>query len=54
MSTATMTVTTTVQERPVTIETSDRQEPTAELEDFPTLTERYQRELLAHCYRMSG
>jgi len=26
----------------------------AELEDFPQLTERYQRELLAHCYRMSG
>jgi RNA polymerase sigma-70 factor (ECF subfamily) len=29
-------------------------EITAELEDFPTLTQRYQRELLAHCYRMSG
>ncbi|MDF1604363.1 sigma-70 family RNA polymerase sigma factor [Nocardioides sp. YIM 152315] len=27
---------------------------TAELDDFPTLTQRYQRELLAHCYRMSG
>ncbi|MCW2793841.1 MAG: polymerase, sigma subunit, family [Nocardioides sp.] len=25
-----------------------------ELDDFPTLTARYQRELLAHCYRMSG
>src|SRR4051812_45362504 len=27
---------------------------TTELDDFPTLTQRYQRELLAHCYRMSG
>lgn len=27
---------------------------TAELQDFPTLTRRYERELLAHCYRMSG
>jgi len=26
----------------------------AELDDFPTLTQRYHRELLAHCYRMSG
>jgi RNA polymerase sigma-70 factor, ECF subfamily len=25
-----------------------------ELDDFPALTQRYQRELLAHCYRMSG
>lgn len=25
-----------------------------ELDDFPTLTQRYERELLAHCYRMSG
>ena len=27
---------------------------TTELEDFPALTQRYERELLAHCYRMSG
>ena len=26
----------------------------AELGDFPALTQRYSRELLAHCYRMSG
>ena len=42
---------TTVQERPLTIQQDD---PATELEDFPALTERYQRELLAHCYRMSG
>jgi RNA polymerase sigma-70 factor, ECF subfamily len=52
---------TTVQERPVaTIEADPtdprdaQDDPTSELSDFPTLTERYQRELLAHCYRMSG
>ncbi|WP_121254144.1 sigma-70 family RNA polymerase sigma factor [Nocardioides ferulae] len=28
--------------------------PAGELSDFSALTERYQRELLAHCYRMSG
>ena len=44
--------TVTVQERPVT--THQESDHTAELSDFPTLTERYQRELLAHCYRMSG
>jgi RNA polymerase sigma-70 factor (ECF subfamily) len=32
--------------------TTDRSEP--ELDDFDALTQRYQRELLAHCYRMSG
>jgi RNA polymerase sigma-70 factor (ECF subfamily) len=30
------------------------EDKTAELQDFDTLTSRYQRELLAHCYRMSG
>ena len=29
-------------------------DPTTELGDFPSLTQKYQRELLAHCYRMSG
>ncbi len=39
----------------MTTETSGRTEDsTAELTDFDTLTSRYQRELLAHCYRMSG
>jgi RNA polymerase sigma-70 factor (ECF subfamily) len=41
----------------MTTETSGQpatEHATAELEDFDTLTSRYQRELLAHCYRMSG
>lgn len=44
-------------ERPVTTQQPDGTtggNPGAELSDFPTLTQRYQRELLAHCYRMSG
>ncbi len=34
--------------------TTEISDATAELTDFDTLTSRYQRELLAHCYRMSG
>src|SRR6187200_3473324 len=43
----TATVTTT---RP----SAEQGDTTTELQDFDTLTQRYQRELLAHCYRMSG
>jgi RNA polymerase sigma-70 factor (ECF subfamily) len=35
-----------------TVTTSET--PDTELGDFDALTQRYQRELLAHCYRMSG
>lgn len=35
-----------------TVTTSET--PDTELSDFDALTQRYQRELLAHCYRMSG
>ncbi|WP_205471898.1 sigma-70 family RNA polymerase sigma factor [Nocardioides sp. SYSU D00038] len=41
---------TMVQERAMT----STEQTTSELDDFQTLTDRYQRELLAHCYRMSG
>ncbi len=34
--------------------TADPGEVVAELDDFDGLTARYQRELMAHCYRMSG
>lgn len=34
--------------------TSEATVTTTELDDFQALTQRYQRELLAHCYRMSG
>ena len=34
--------------------TTQETRPHRRARDFPTLTDRYQRELLAHCYRMSG
>ena len=37
-----------------TMSTSQTDTGQGELEDFDALTQRYQRELLAHCYRMSG
>jgi RNA polymerase sigma-70 factor, ECF subfamily len=37
----------------MTVTTSETRD-TSELQDFDALTHRYQRELLAHCYRMSG
>jgi len=55
---------TTVQERPGVTQTAQPRQskqttephpsPGAELDDFDELTARYGRELLAHCYRMSG
>ncbi|WP_196780837.1 sigma-70 family RNA polymerase sigma factor [Nocardioides sambongensis] len=36
------------------VATTDTSGVPAELADFDTLTGRYQRELMAHCYRMSG
>ena len=45
---------TTVQERPVATQQEIDSDPTASSTTSRPLTERYQRELLAHCYRMSG
>ncbi|TYL55537.1 sigma-70 family RNA polymerase sigma factor [Nocardioides sp. BGMRC 2183] len=36
------------------VATTETSSVSAELADFDTLTGRYQRELMAHCYRMSG
>ena len=46
------TATVSTDQRGTTTEQAAR--PGAELGDFDTLTARYERELLAHCYRMSG
>ena len=40
--------------RTATVTAEPSTTPTGELGDFDALTQRYQRELLAHCYRMSG
>ena len=40
--------------RTATVTTETSTSHTGELHDFDALTQRYQRELLAHCYRMSG
>src|SRR5215207_10506932 len=40
--------------RTATVTTETRTSHPGELDDFDALTQRYQRELLAHCYRMSG
>ena len=40
--------------RTATVTAEPSTTPTGELDDFDALTQRYQRELLAHCYRMSG
>ena len=40
--------------RTATVTTETSTSHPGELDDFDALTQRYQRELLAHCYRMSG
>ncbi len=47
-------MTTTARTMPGGGKTMTTEQQATELDDFDTLTARYQRELMAHCYRMSG